>query len=75
MGTAGTAGAARTTGGGAGLQSGAACTSRGHLKEIVLMLAWSGCSRYGFVRGGTKHTVDVNDQTTLRFPLGRWSAA
>jgi hypothetical protein len=34
----GTAGAAQTTGGGAGLQSGAACTSRGHLKEIALML-------------------------------------
>jgi hypothetical protein len=36
--TAGTAGAAQTTGGGAGLQSGAACTSRGHLKEIALVL-------------------------------------
>jgi hypothetical protein len=34
----GTAGAAQTTGGGAGLQSGAACASQGHLKEIVLML-------------------------------------
>jgi hypothetical protein len=33
----GTAGAAQTTGG-AGLQSGAACASQGHLKEIVLML-------------------------------------
>ena len=36
---------------------------------------WSGCSRYGFVRGGTKHAVNMNDRTTLRFPLGRWSAA
>lgn len=34
----GTAGAAQTTGG-AGLQSGAACASQGHLKEIVLMLS------------------------------------
>ena len=30
-------GAAQTTGGGAGLQSGAACASQGHLKEIALM--------------------------------------
>jgi hypothetical protein len=34
----GTAGAAQTTGGGAGLQSGAACASQGLLKEMVLML-------------------------------------
>jgi hypothetical protein len=36
--TAGTAGAAQSTGAGAGLQSGAASASQGHLKEIVLML-------------------------------------
>jgi hypothetical protein len=36
--TAGTAGAAQTTGPSAGLQSGAACASRGHLKDVALML-------------------------------------
>lgn len=35
---AGTAGAAQTTGSGAGLQSGAASASQGHLTEIALML-------------------------------------
>ena len=35
---AGTAGAAQTTGASAGLQSGAASASRGHLKEVALML-------------------------------------